>query len=78
MCRSMALNIRNAETEKLADGIYMLQGAGGNVIALPGPDGALMIDGGLAANANALREAVRASSTAFSAAAWLCSTPTIW
>ncbi len=48
----------------------MLQGAGCNVIAMPGPkerrqgvpvdgDGALMIDGGLAANADALLAAVR-------------------
>jgi cyclase len=36
----------------------LLQGAGGNVVAMPGPDGALMIDGGLAANADALLAAV--------------------
>ena len=35
-------------------GATLLQGAGCNVIAIPGPDGALMIDGGLAANADAL------------------------
>ena len=35
-------------------GATLFQGAGGNVIAIPGPDGALMIDGGLAANADAL------------------------
>jgi glyoxylase-like metal-dependent hydrolase (beta-lactamase superfamily II) len=40
-------------------GATLLQGAGGNVIAIPGPDGALMIDGGLAANADALLEAGR-------------------
>ena len=40
-------------------GATLFQGAGGNVIALPGPDGALMIDGGLAANADALIAAVR-------------------
>jgi glyoxylase-like metal-dependent hydrolase (beta-lactamase superfamily II) len=40
-------------------GATLLQGAGGNVIALPGPDGALMIDGGRAANADALLAAVR-------------------
>jgi len=39
-------------------GATLLQGAGGNVLALPGPDGALMIDGGRAANANALLDAV--------------------
>ncbi len=40
-------------------GATLLQGAGGNVIALPGPDGALMIDGGRAANADALLAAVK-------------------
>jgi glyoxylase-like metal-dependent hydrolase (beta-lactamase superfamily II) len=40
-------------------GATLLQGAGCNVIALPGPNGALMIDGGLAANAEALLAAVR-------------------
>ena len=39
-------------------GATLFQGAGGNVIALAGPDGALMIDGGLAANADALIAAV--------------------
>jgi glyoxylase-like metal-dependent hydrolase (beta-lactamase superfamily II) len=40
-------------------GVTLLQGAGCNVIAMPGEDGALMIDGGLAANADALLKAVR-------------------
>ena len=40
-------------------GAMLLQGAGCNVVAMPGPDGALMIDGGLAANADALLAAVR-------------------
>ena len=40
-------------------GATLLQGAGCNVIAMPGEDGALMIDGGLAANADALLAAVR-------------------
>jgi cyclase len=42
-------------------GVTLLQGAGCNVIAVPGPDGALMIDGGLAANAEALLAAVRSA-----------------
>ncbi len=42
-------------------GATLLQGAGCNVIALPGPDGALMIDGGLAANADALLAAVKSA-----------------
>ena len=40
-------------------GVTLFQGAGCNVIAMPGPDGALMIDGGLAANADALLGAVK-------------------
>ena len=40
-------------------GVTLLQGAGCNVVAMPGKDGALMIDGGLAANADALLAAVR-------------------
>ena len=42
-------------------GATVFQGAGCNVIALPGPDGALMIDGGLVANAEALLAAVRSA-----------------
>jgi glyoxylase-like metal-dependent hydrolase (beta-lactamase superfamily II) len=42
-------------------GATLFQGAGCNVIALPGPDGALMIDGGLVANAEALLAAVRSA-----------------
>ncbi|HET9270962.1 MAG TPA: MBL fold metallo-hydrolase, partial [Vicinamibacterales bacterium] len=40
-------------------GATLLQGAGCNVVAVPGPDGALLIDGGLKANADALLTAVR-------------------
>jgi len=42
-------------------GATLLQGAGCNVIAMAGPDGALMIDGGRAANAEALLAAVRSA-----------------
>jgi glyoxylase-like metal-dependent hydrolase (beta-lactamase superfamily II) len=42
-------------------GATLLQGAGGNVLALAGPDGALMIDGGRTANATALLDAVKAA-----------------
>jgi glyoxylase-like metal-dependent hydrolase (beta-lactamase superfamily II) len=42
-------------------GATLLQGAGSNVIAMPGPEGCLMIDGGLAANADALLTAVRSA-----------------
>jgi cyclase len=40
-------------------GATLIQGAGCNVVAIAGKDGALMIDGGLAANAEALLAAVR-------------------
>jgi glyoxylase-like metal-dependent hydrolase (beta-lactamase superfamily II) len=40
-------------------GLFLFQGAGCNVIALHGDDGALMIDGGLSANADALLKAVK-------------------
>ena len=40
-------------------GLFLFQGAGCNVIAMHGEDGSLMIDGGLAANANALMKAVK-------------------
>ena len=40
-------------------GLFLFQGAGCNVIAMRGDDGALMIDGGLAANADALLRAVK-------------------
>jgi glyoxylase-like metal-dependent hydrolase (beta-lactamase superfamily II) len=40
-------------------GLIVFQGAGCNVVAMHGDDGALMIDGGLAANADALLKAVK-------------------
>src|SRR5262245_928921 len=42
-------------------GATLFQGAGCNVVAVPGPDGALMIDGGLKANAEALLAAVKSA-----------------
>ncbi|HUK33108.1 MAG TPA: MBL fold metallo-hydrolase [Vicinamibacterales bacterium] len=42
-------------------GATLFQGAGCNVVAMPGPDGALMIDGGLAANADALLAGVKSA-----------------
>ena len=45
-------------------GAWLFQGAGGNVVALPGPEGALLIDGGRAANADALLAAVRTATGA--------------
>jgi glyoxylase-like metal-dependent hydrolase (beta-lactamase superfamily II) len=48
-------------TTDLGGGLFLLGGAGCNVLALRGGDGALMIDGGLAANAEALLRAVFAA-----------------
>jgi cyclase len=42
-------------------GATLLQGAGCNIVAVPGQEGALLIDGGLAANADALLAAVRSA-----------------
>jgi glyoxylase-like metal-dependent hydrolase (beta-lactamase superfamily II) len=47
-----------ALTPREKGGLTLLQGAGCNVVAMPGPDGALLIDGGLAANSKALLSAV--------------------
>jgi glyoxylase-like metal-dependent hydrolase (beta-lactamase superfamily II) len=41
--------------------LLLFQGAGCNVVAMPGDDGALMIDGGLAENADALLNAIYAA-----------------
>jgi glyoxylase-like metal-dependent hydrolase (beta-lactamase superfamily II) len=48
-------------TTDLGSGLFLLQGAGCNVVALRGESGALMVDGGLAANAEALLRAVYAA-----------------
>ena len=49
-------------TTELGGGLFLLGGAGCNVLALRGDDGALLVDGGLAANAEALLRAVYAAS----------------
>jgi glyoxylase-like metal-dependent hydrolase (beta-lactamase superfamily II) len=46
-------------TTELKPGLFLLQGAGSNVVALKGPDGALVIDGGLQQNSAALYAAIR-------------------
>jgi glyoxylase-like metal-dependent hydrolase (beta-lactamase superfamily II) len=45
-------------TSELGGGLFVLQGAGCNVVALRGDDGALLVDGGLEAYADALLRAV--------------------
>jgi len=52
---------RRAITTTDLGGLKLFQGAGSNVLALHGDDGALMVDGGLAANADALLRAVHAA-----------------
>ena len=44
----------------LGDNLYLLSGSGANVVAHPGPDGVVMVDGGLAQNAADLAKAVAA------------------
>ena len=44
----------------LGDNLYLLTGAGANVVAHTGADGIVMVDGGLAQNAAALAQAVAA------------------
>jgi cyclase len=52
-------NTARITTTDLGGGVALLQGAGCNVVAMRGPDGALMIDGGRAASAEALVAAVK-------------------
>lgn len=48
----------------LGGGLFLLQGAGCNVVALGGSEGALLVDGGLAANGEALLRAAYAATGA--------------
>jgi cyclase len=45
---------------QLGDNLYLLTGAGANVVAHTGADGVVLVDGGLAENADALAQAVAA------------------
>ncbi len=47
-------------TAQLGDNLYLLTGAGENVVAHTGADGVVLVDGGLAENADALAQAVAA------------------
>jgi len=40
--------------EPLGEGLYLISGAGANVVALSGPEGLLLVDGGLAENSGEL------------------------
>src|SRR5215469_7575135 len=46
-------------TTRLAEGLYMLQGAGGNMTASVGADGVLLVDGEFAPLADKIRAALR-------------------
>jgi glyoxylase-like metal-dependent hydrolase (beta-lactamase superfamily II) len=48
------------QTTKLFDNVYLLQGAGGNMVLQTGPDGAILIDSSFATAAPKVREAVAA------------------
>src|SRR5689334_4238298 len=47
-------------TSPLGDNLYLITGAGANIIVRTGGDGVVMVDGGLAQNAGALAQAVAA------------------
>jgi len=50
----------NITTTQLAENLYLLGGAGCNVVARTGTDGVVLVDGGLPQNAGALAQAVAA------------------
>jgi cyclase len=50
----------NITTTQLSDTLFLLGGAGCNIVVNTGKDGVLMVDGGLAENASALAQAVAA------------------
>jgi len=50
----------NIATVQLGDNLFLITGAGGNVVARTGAQGVVMVDGGLAQNAGALAQAVAA------------------
>jgi cyclase len=58
--RKPRVSARDIQVKDVA-GLAVLSGAGCNVVALPGPDGALMIDGGLAENSAVLLKALAAA-----------------
>lgn len=58
--RSAFAQAPKIESSQLAENLYLLTGAGESVVAHTGADGVVMVDGGLAQNANALAQAVAA------------------
>jgi cyclase len=55
---SAQANTFKITSTQLSDNMVMLTGAGANVVAMTGPDGVVMVDGGLAENSAALLQAV--------------------
>lgn len=54
----------NLQTLKLRDGIYMISGAGGNMVALDGPDGKVLVDSSFSSVAAKLRQVLESLSNA--------------
>jgi cyclase len=52
------------QTTKLTDNLYMISGAGGNMVALDGPDGKVLVDTSFATVATKLKQALDAISSA--------------
>lgn len=50
----------NLATKRLGDDIFIITGAGANVVAQTGPDGVVMVDGGLAEHSANLTKAITA------------------
>jgi glyoxylase-like metal-dependent hydrolase (beta-lactamase superfamily II) len=61
--RAQAANA-NLQTLKLRDGIYMISGAGGNMVALDGPDGKVLVDSSFSSVAAKLRQSLDSLSSA--------------
>src|ERR1035438_1804277 len=49
----------NMEVVPLRDNIYLIGGAGSNIVISAGPEGVLMVDSGLAENADKVLQAVQ-------------------
>jgi cyclase len=56
---AFAARAASLRTSALTPDLWLIEGAGGNVVAMKGPEGSLLIDGGLAANSKALLDAAR-------------------
>jgi cyclase len=59
--RAFAQTQTTIATIPIRDNLVMLTGAGANIVAMTGPDGVVMVDGGLAANSASVLRAVNGS-----------------